>query len=126
MSPTLIFAMVSILLAAVLYTIAVFSERASRVLKPWHLALFWAGFVFDTAGTSLMADIAGGWRFDLHGVVGMTAIALMLIHSVWASIALGFKHERTLNSFHRFSIVVWALWMFALVSGFVMVFLRLG
>ena len=126
MSLTLIFAMVSILLAALLYTIAVFSERRSRVLKPWHLALFWAGFVFDTVGTSLMADIAGGWRFDLHGVVGMAAIALMLIHSVWATIALGFRQERVLRSFHRFSIVVWALWMFALVSGFVMVFLRLG
>lgn len=123
MTPILIFAMVSILLAAALYTIAVFSERASRVLKPWHLALFWAGFVFDTAGTALMAEIAGGWRFDLHGVVGMAAIALMLIHSVWASIALGFRQERVLRSFHRFSIVVWALWMVALVSGFAMVML---
>ncbi len=123
MLPTLVFAMVSILLAAVLYTIAVFSERASRVLKPWHLALFWAGFVFDTVGTSLMADIAGGWRFDLHGIVGMAAIVLMLIHSVWASIALALKQEGVLHSFHRFSIVVWALWMVALVSGFAMVML---
>ena len=117
--------MVSILLAAVLYTVAVFSERAAGVLKPWHLALFWAGFVFDTTGTTLMAEIAGGWRFDLHGVVGMAAIALMLVHSIWASVALGFRQERVLHSFHRFSIVVWLLWMFALVSGFAMVMLGL-
>ncbi|MEI8080444.1 MAG: HsmA family protein [Actinomycetes bacterium] len=121
MSPTLIFAMASILLAASIYTMAVFSERAAGVLKPWHLALFWAGLVFDTIGTSLMAEIAGGWRFDLHGVVGMSAIALMLIHSVWASIALGFKQQRVLHTFHRFSIMVWGLWTFALVSGFAMV-----
>ena len=46
--------MASILLAAGLYTVGVFPERASRVLKPWHLALFWAGVMFDSVGTTLL------------------------------------------------------------------------
>ena len=124
MSPTLIFAIISILLAASLYTVAVFSERAVGVLKPWHLALFWAGFVFDTVGTSLMAEIAGGWKADIHGFLGVLAIALMLFHSVWASIALGFKQQRVLEQFHRFSMFVWILWMAALLTGFIGVGLR--
>jgi hypothetical protein len=45
----------------------------------------------------------------------------MLIHSVWARIAVTFKQERVLRSFHRFSVHVWALWMAALVSGIVLV-----
>ena len=121
MSPTLIFAIVSMLLAATLYTIAVFGERSAGVLRPWHLALFWTGLVFDTTGTTLMAQIAGTWRWDIHGIVGLTAVALMLIHSVWATAALAFKQERVLHSFHRFSIHVWALWMAALLSGIVLV-----
>ena len=126
MSPTLIFAIIAILLAAVLYTVAVFSERSAGVLKPWHLALFWAGLVFDTLGTSLMAEIAGGWKADIHGFLGVLAIALMLFHSVWASIALAFKQKRVLEQFHRFSLFVWILWMAALVTGFVGVGIRLA
>ncbi len=53
--------------------------------------------------------------------MGILAVALMLIHSVWARIAVTFKQERVLRSFHRFSVHVWALWMAALVSGIVLV-----
>lgn len=126
MTPTLMFASSSILLAAVLYTIAVFGERTARQLKGWHLALFWLGLIFDTTGTTLMSRIAGGWRWDLHGITGMLAIVLMLGHAAWATIATVLKQEKVLRSFHKFSIHVWALWMAALVSGLVMVALHLG
>jgi uncharacterized repeat protein (TIGR03987 family) len=126
MSPTLMFAVGSMLLAAVLYTTAVFGERAARRLKPWHLSLFWFGLVFDTTGTTLMSRIAGGWRWDVHGVTGMLAIVLMFGHAVWATTALLLKQERVLRSFHKFSIHVWALWMAALISGVVMVALQLA
>jgi uncharacterized repeat protein (TIGR03987 family) len=116
----------SMLFAAVLYTIAVFGERATRLLKPWHLALFWGGLVFDTTGTDLMSRIAGGWRWDVHGVTGAVAIALMLIHALWATVALLFKQERVLRSFHKFSIHVWALWMVALLSGIAMAVFKLA
>jgi uncharacterized repeat protein (TIGR03987 family) len=120
MSPTLIGAVVSILTAAVIYTIAVFSERSSGVLKPWHLALFWLGLVFDTIGTTLMSDIAGGFKFNIHGALGAAAIALMLLHAGWATIAIVFKQESVLNKFHTFSVHVWGLWMVSLVSGMVL------
>ena len=118
MSPTLIGAVVTILSAATLYTIAVFAEQLSGVLKPWHLALFWAGLVFDTTGTTLMSQVAGGFRVNLHGLLGAAAIALMLVHSLWATVAISRKQERVLKEFHRFSRVVWLLWMITLVSGF--------
>jgi uncharacterized repeat protein (TIGR03987 family) len=118
---TLIFAIVSMLLAATLYTVAVFSERAAGILKPRHLGLFWLGLAFDTFGTTLMSQIAGGWKWDVHGVIGLTAVALMLIHSIWATAALVFKQESVLRSFRKFSVHVWALWMAAFISGIVLV-----
>jgi uncharacterized repeat protein (TIGR03987 family) len=120
MTPTLALASGSILLAAVLYTIAVFGERKAGTLNRKHLVLFWLGLVFDTTGTTLMSEIAGGWKWDLHGMVGVAAIVLMLVHAVWATIAYALKQESVLRNFHKFSIHVWALWMVALVSGFVM------
>ena len=118
MSPTLIGAVVTILAAATIYTIAVFAEQRAGVLKPWHLVLFWVGLVFDTTGTKLMGDIAGGWEPNVHGVLGVLAIALMLVHAAWATVALLMQQESVLKKFHRFSVAVWALWMVTLVTGF--------
>jgi len=117
-SPTLIGAVVTILTAAVLYTIAVFAEFRSGELKPWHLALFWSGLVFDTIGTTLMSQIAGGFELNIHGALGVLAIAIMLVHAAWATIVLLLKREQLLRNFHHFSLTAWTLWMISLVTGF--------
>jgi len=119
MPPIVIAAVVGILLAAVLYTIAVFAERRAGVLKGKHLALFWLGFVVDTAATTLMSIIAGGFEADIHGFLGFSAIIVMAAHSIWATIVLLRKQEAWLARFHKLSLAVWALWMVTLVTGFV-------
>lgn len=118
MSPTLIGAVVAILTAATIYTVAVFAENHSRHLKSWHLWLFWAGLVFDTVGTTLMSNIAGGFRLNLHGVLGVLAIVLMLVHAGWATTVRLLGKDRFLRNFHHFSLTVWTLWMGSLVTGF--------
>lgn len=118
MNPMLIAATVSILIAAAVYSIAVFGEFRSRDLKRWHLALFWTGLVFDTFGTTLMSRLAGGFEFNIHGVLGILAIVIMLVHATWAAVVLLLGRERLLHNFHHFSLTAWALWMVSLVTGF--------
>jgi uncharacterized repeat protein (TIGR03987 family) len=100
-----------ITLALVFYSIGVWSERISGKLKPWHLAFFWLGFVFDTWGTGMMIEMAGGLTADLHGVTGLVAIILMLIHALWATLVIIRKDEQWIYKFHRFSVVVWGIWL---------------
>jgi uncharacterized repeat protein (TIGR03987 family) len=97
--------------ALVFYSIGVWSERIAGKLKTWHLVFFWLGLVCDTWGTGLMFEFAGGMMFDIHGLTGLLAIILMLIHAVWASIVLVRKDERWINNFHKFSVVVWLIWL---------------
>ena len=104
-------ASIAITLALGLYTIGVWSERLQGRLKPWHLAFFWAGLVFDTIGTGVMIDFVGGLTADVHGISGVIAIALMLVHAVWATVVLRRRDERLIVSFHRFSIFVWLIWL---------------
>lgn len=118
MSPLLTGAIVAILSAAIIYTIAVFAENRSHALKPWHLALFWAGLVFDTLGTTLMSRLTGGFELNLHGLLGVLAIALMILHAGWATAVLLMRREHLLRNFHHFSLTVWTLWMVSLVTGF--------
>ena len=111
--------MIIITLALVFYTIGVWSERIQGRLKPWHLIFFWAGLICDTWGTSLMIDMAGGLTTDIHGVTGVTAILLMLIHAIWASLVLVRKDEKAIHSFHKFSLLVWFIWLIPYLSPMV-------
>jgi uncharacterized repeat protein (TIGR03987 family) len=120
MTASAIAPMLIISLALVFYSIGVWSERIQGRLKPWHLAFFWAGLACDTWGTGLMIDMAGGLTFDIHGVTGVIAIALMLIHAVWASLVLIRRDERAIRNFHKFSLVVWLIWLVPYLSPMVL------
>ncbi|MDR3645842.1 MAG: HsmA family protein [Clostridia bacterium] len=114
----LVYAIVSISLALVFYSIGVWSEKIQRNLKKWHLCMFWLGFVFDTTGTTLMSKIANdGFTLNFHGVTGLVAIVLMLIHAVWATVVLVKNNPVQRNSFHKFSIFVWVIWLIPFISG---------
>jgi uncharacterized repeat protein (TIGR03987 family) len=117
MSNTLLVSIVSMILALTCYTVAVWSERAAGRLKPWHLILFWTGFVFDTTGTTLMGRMAGSMELNMHSITGALAILLMLFHSIWATIVLVRKQEGMIRNFHKFSLVVWAIWLVPFCSG---------
>jgi uncharacterized repeat protein (TIGR03987 family) len=106
-------------LALVFYSIGVWSERISGRLKSWHLVFFWSGLVFDTWGTGMMFDMAGGMMFDLHGITGVIAILLMLVHAIWATVVLVRKDEKMITRFHKFSVVVWLIWLIPYLSPMV-------
>lgn len=114
----LIYAIVFINLAFVFYTIGVWGEKIQKKLKGWHLVIFWIGLVFDTLGTSFMAAIAnGGFSLDFHGITGLLAIALMLVHVTWATWVMISKNEKMQLNFHKFSLIVWLIWLIPFVSG---------
>lgn len=111
--------MIIISLALIFYSIGVWSERFAGRLRPWHLAFFWLGLVFDTWGTGMMFELAGGLSYDLHGLTGLLAIILMFIHAVWATIVLIRKDEKLITSFHKFSVAVWVIWLVPYLSPMV-------
>lgn len=118
MSTTLIFAIVFINLALVLYTVGVWAERLQSRLKWWHLIFFWTGLVADTIGTTAMSMISGSlFEASFHGITGNTAIALMFLHAVWATVVLVRKNERMILRFHKFSLIVWLIWLIPMVTG---------
>ncbi len=114
----LISAIISITTALVFYTIGVWSEKLQGRLKSWHLILFYLGLVFDTLGTTLMSRLTeGGFVLNFHGVTGLLAIILMFLHALWATIVLLKHDEKAKKNFHRFSIVVWLIWLIPFISG---------
>ena len=119
-------AIILITLALVFYTIGVWSERVQKVLKPWHAVFFGLGLAADATGTFLMTMIANENRAagveqsilnQLMGVTGVIAIVLMAVHLVWAIIVLVRNREAEKTNFHRFSVIVWAIWLVPYIVG---------
>jgi uncharacterized repeat protein (TIGR03987 family) len=110
-------ALVLMLAALTFYSVGVWSERITGHLRSWHTVMFWIGFVCDTSGTEVMRRLAGGFELSFHMATGITALALMLAHAVWATIVLARRDERSIRTFHRISVVVWALWLVPFVTG---------
>ncbi len=122
MSPVLILSTVFITLALVSYSLGVWAERFSRYLKSWHVIAFWTGFTFDVAGTTGMHIIA--WDhfniLDMHTLTGQIALWLMLAHAIWATRVVRRGSEKTRSGFHRYSIVVWLIWLIPYIGGMFM------
>ncbi|MBC8508815.1 MAG: TIGR03987 family protein [Chloroflexi bacterium] len=104
-------ASIIITLALVFYSIGVWSERIAGELKNWHLAFFVLGLICDTWGTGMMLEMAGGMTADIHGITGLIAILLMLVHALWAYFVLRKKDEKAIRNFHKFSVAVWLIWL---------------
>jgi len=105
--------------ALLFYSIGVWAERLAKYLKLWHTIFFWMGFAFDVSGTWAMHLLATG-PFDItepHTLTGQIALWLMFFHAVWATRAVVKKKDSLLKTFHRFSILVWMVWLIPYFGG---------
>lgn len=113
-----------IFLALLFYTVGVWAEKIQKDLKPWHVIVFWIGLICDTIGTSAMGNVlASVMKGEFHGITGLIAILLMFFHAVWATLVIYKNNKDAKAKFHRFSIIVWLIWLIPMFSP---VFLGMG
>ncbi len=115
----IILSSILITLALVFYSTGIWAERIARRLKPWHAVVFWTGFAFDVSGTLVMHRMAGeGFDLlDFHTLTGQIALWLMLGHALWATIVIRKGIEPLRTKFHKFSIIVWLIWLIPYFGG---------
>ncbi|MCI0474350.1 MAG: TIGR03987 family protein [Ignavibacteria bacterium] len=108
-----------ITLALIFYSIGIWAERIARYLKKWHVIFFWLGLIFDALGTYAMHRIATK-PFDIlepHTMTGQIALWLMLVHAIWATAAVIKGSENSLRNFHKYSLIVWLIWLVPYIGG---------
>ena len=108
--------------ALLFYSVGVWAERISRYLKPWHVVAFWTGFTFDVAGTLVMHQMSTRPfnLMDSHTFTGQLALWLMLVHAIWSSYVVRKGSERSRITFHKYSIIVWLIWLIPYFGGIYM------
>jgi len=111
-------ASILITLALIFYSVGVWAEHLARYLKGWHVATFWAGFLFDISGTTAMELIHPGFDWvSAHTITGQLALWLMLGHAIWATRVVRVGSEEARHRFHRLSLVVWSFWLVPYLGG---------
>lgn len=83
------------------------------------MVAFWVGLAFDISGTLAMHALAKG-PFDLrepHTLTGQLALWLMLVHAIWATRVSRRGTEAARAGFHRYSLVVWLVWLVPYFGG---------
>ncbi|MGD2123334.1 MAG: HsmA family protein [Gemmatimonadota bacterium] len=111
-------ASVLITLALIFYSLGVWAEHVARYLKGWHVAAFWTGFLFDISGTLAMEFIHPGFDWaSSHTITGQIALWLMLGHAIWATKVVRAGRDEARRRFHRFSLIVWGIWLVPYISG---------
>ena len=111
-----------ITLALVFYSSGVWAERITRYLKGWHVAAFWTGFQFDVSGTWAMGRLSDD-PFNIlepHTLTGQIALWLMLAHAIWATFVVRKGSESFRKQFHRYSLIVWLIWLIPYIGGMMM------
>ena len=66
----------------------------------------------------MMYRILGRVELNLHGVTGLAALTLMLVHALWASWVLWRGSAEDKRRFHRFSVMVWTIWLVPYLTGY--------
>lgn len=117
---------VLITLALISYTTGVWAERWRGTLAWWHIGAFGVGLLCDASGSFLMARMAQSGTVSaemnplltsIMTVTGTLALGLMAVHLVWAIVTMVRGSEVAKARFHRFSVVVWAIWLVPYFSG---------
>ena len=59
------------------------------------------------------------FQLSFHGITGALAVLLMLIHAIWATTVHASKRPEPKTQFHKFSVLVRAIWLVPYISGLI-------
>jgi len=113
-------------LALISYSIAVFSEGRKRHITKRILSFLTVGVILDITATICMIIGSTNSPFTLHGSLGYSALALMLIDTIliWRFYRnFGFNLEVP-KILHRYTMIAYSWWVIAYITGSLLVMVK--
>jgi uncharacterized repeat protein (TIGR03987 family) len=126
MKPILIAGIIIVNLALVSYTIFIFSERKIRTAANNVLTFLTIGVILDITSTICMIIGSSNNPFTLHGILGYSSLAGMLVESilVWRRRIKYGKGGIITKSLHTYSMAAYIWWIAAYVTGAALVAMK--
>ena len=119
MNSTLIKAVAIVTCALVFYSAAVITEQRRSSISKGVLALFSVGVALDMASTVLMIIGSGNTPLTVHGVIGYSALLVMLIDTalIWRHLVRNGPEARVPRKLHVYTRLAFGWWVVAYVAG---------
>jgi hypothetical protein len=114
---------IALIIALVLYSVAIWGAFRAKAFSGKHLAMMWLGIIFDLLATFMMVISAGGsLQWDTPANKLHTALALAAFFGM-VGVASGVSplkaNERCRALFTKIAIAPWVLWLGVYVWGMV-------
>jgi len=117
MKPYTLIAIAIVTLALVCYTVGTLASQRSRRVTATALGFLALGLIFDIVATIFMI-LGSGTLISLHGVLGYSALAGMLIEVAIAWRWRSRHGERTVTEgMRRYARLAYGYWLLAFISG---------
>ncbi|RPH31445.1 MAG: hypothetical protein EHM93_13590 [Bacteroidales bacterium] len=113
-------------LALISYSIAVFGERKKRHITKSILSFLTIGIILDITATICMIIGSTNSPFTIHGLLGYSALTLMLIDTIviWKFYkSHGFKFEVPMG-LHKYTLIAYSWWVIAYITGSLLVMIK--
>lgn len=126
MNPLLIAGSIIVTAALASYSIAIITEQVKKSLGRTTLIFITAGILLDIAATLFMIIGSPNSPFTLHGFLGYSALAVMLIDSIliWRSYLQNGLNSTLSKSLHLYSRYAYLWWVVAYITGGLLVALK--
>ncbi len=112
--------------ALLCYSIAIITEQRKRVISRVILSFLTVGVVLDLMATTFMILGSSRGPFTLHGILGYSSLAGMLIDAIliWRFYRNNDRLIKVTNGLHWYSLGAYLWWIAAYITGGLLVALR--
>ena len=126
MNSLLITGSVIVTLALASYSIAIITEQVKKVISRTTLVFITLGIVLDITATVFMIVGSPNSPFTLHGFLGYSALAVMLVDFslIWRAYLSDGINATVGRSLHLYSRYAYLWWVVAYITGGLLVALK--
>jgi len=126
MSPYSMTGAAIVIFALISYSIAILTEQKKRIVTPFVLKFLTAGLILDLTATTFMIIGSSNGPFTLHGLLGYSSLAGMLIDTflVWSFYLKKPLNTTVTKGLHAYSRYAYAWWIIAFVTGLMLVLVK--
>ncbi len=123
MNSLLVAGSVIVTLALISYSIGVISEQMSKKLSPKIMVFITTGIALDITATVFMITGSPNSPFTLHGFLGYSALAVMLVDVIliWKLRISNGIGATVPSKLHQYSRYAFLWWVIAYITGGLMV-----
>jgi uncharacterized repeat protein (TIGR03987 family) len=118
LNPILIRAVVVVTFALIFYSAGAITEQRKSAVSKWVVLFLTTGVILDITSTALMIAGSTNIPITVHGVIGYTALLMMLVDAIliWRHWLMrgSIKVPRGLHMYTR---IAYSWWVIAFIAG---------